>query len=209
MHKVGILDYGLGNLLSLARAIEHIGAKPIMINNAEETLKVDSLILPGVGAFPDGMSMVNDKNFKEVIQEHVKKGKAFLGICLGMQMLLSKGHEHRITDGLDLIEGEVLPLPNEMHNFKIPNINWHEIESAGINQWNSTIFKNTPEGSHFYFVHSFYAKPSKAENILSTTKFGTLTFASAIVKDNIYGTQFHPEKSGNEGLRILESFIQI
>jgi imidazole glycerol-phosphate synthase subunit HisH len=152
--------------------------------------------------------MINSKFFPSAISEYVKSGKNFMGICLGMQMLLSKGFEHRETDGLNIIQGDVIPLPTDSE-FKVPNINWHEIMKPNEQQWNKTILQNTKELTNFYFVHSFYANPSNKTDVLAETNFGNLRFASAIKKDNVFGTQFHPEKSGAQGLKILETLLKL
>ena len=206
--KVGIIDYGLGNLLSLTRAIIHLNADPIIVKYPEEIQSMDILILPGVGAFPDGMEMLKKNYLPEAINSFLKTGRYFMGICLGMQMMLSKGYEHNETEGLGLIEGSVKPLPNNL-SIKVPNINWHEIfQPSGIS-WENSILNSTNQGTSFYFVHSFYAEPTNKNNILAETNFGQFKFASAIHRDNIFGTQFHPEKSGIHGLKILETFLQL
>ena len=206
--NVGIIDYKMGNLLSLSRAFMHLNANPVIIEKPDDIKLVDILVLPGVGAFPDGMKMINENHFPVAINDFIKTGKNFMGICLGMQMMLSKGYEHKETSGLGLIEGSVRPLPNDTE-LKVPNINWHDISKPEIVSWDHSILKNTKEGSNFYFVHSFYAEPEFKENILAETHFGSLKFASAVKKDNVFGTQFHPEKSGNKGLRILETLLTL
>lgn len=205
---VSIIDYGMSNLLSICRAFEHIGAQVKVIDKGEDIFKADYLILPGVGAFPDGMKELRERKLVEPIQQFARSGKPLLGICLGMQMLLSKGYEHTETDGLGIIEGEVLPLPRDMKGFKVPNINWHSSEENNEGKWKDSIFVNTKTGTFFYFVHSYYAKPEKDKNILATSQFGDLRFAAAIRKENVTGTQFHPEKSGEDGLELLRRFIK-
>lgn len=209
MKSVSIIDYGMSNLLSICRAFEYVGAKVNIISTNEEIIKSDYLVLPGVGAFPDGMDELNSRKIPEGIHEFVKTGKPLLGVCLGMQMLLSKGFEHTETLGLNLIDGEVLALPKDELNFKVPNINWHEVIEPSENKWHNTIFKETPNNSFFYFVHSYFVLPKFEDNILSQTNFGSLNFASAIQKDNVMGTQFHPEKSGTNGLKLLKTFIDL
>ncbi len=209
MKTVSIIDYGMSNLLSICRAFEHVGAKVNIVTHNEEIVNSDYLVLPGVGAFPDGMAELNKRDLPEGINEFVKTGKPILGVCLGMQMLLSKGFEHIETLGLNLIEGEVLPLPQNLENYKVPNINWHSVIEPLENKWQNTIFNETPNNSFFYFVHSYFARPKLDENILRSTNFGSLNFASAIQKDNVMGTQFHPEKSGTNGLKLLKTFIDL
>ncbi len=209
MQTIGVIDYGMGNLLSLERALIHIGISVKMIDNYKEINSVDKLILPGVGAFPDGMNNIKKNNLQESINEFAKSGKPFLGICLGMQMMMSKGKEFQDTKGLNLIDGEVLPLPKNMPKNKVPNINWHNIIEPENKQWENSIFKNTENNTNFYFVHSYFVQPKNVENVLAYSMFGELKFCAAIQKDNIFGTQFHPEKSGKEGLKLLETFKNI
>lgn len=207
--NVSIIDYGMSNLLSICRAFEHVGAKVNIVTNEKEILDAEYLILPGVGAFPDGMNELNSRNLSHAIQEFSKKERPLLGICLGMQMLLSKGFEHKETNGLDIIPGEVLPLPKDMPNFKIPNINWHGVFEPTKDIWENSILKETENDTCFYFVHSYFAKPAKPEYILAESSFGTLKFAAAIKQNNVTGTQFHPEKSGEDGLKLLKMFLEL
>lgn len=206
---ISIIDYGMSNLLSITRAFEHVGAKVEMVYTPEEVLESDYLVLPGVGAFPDGMEHLNSRHLSPAIREFAKSGKPLLGICLGMQMLLSKGHEHHMTEGLDIIAGEVLPLPKEMKGFKVPNINWHSVFSPVQGRWENTILDGTEEETCFYFVHSYYAQPKNESDVLALSRFGTLNFAAAVKKDNVVGTQFHPEKSGEKGLQLLKRFTEL
>lgn len=207
--SVSIIDYGMSNLLSISRAFEHVGAKVDIVETPDAILKSDYLVLPGVGAFPDGMAELNKRHLVETIREFVKTGKPLFGVCLGMQMLLSEGHEHQLTAGINLIEGKVLPLPKDMPGFKVPNINWHSIYPPDANKWQSSILKDTEPESCFYFVHSYYAQPSNLDNVLALSKFGTLEFAASVINNNVMGTQFHPEKSGVDGLHLLQKFLEL
>jgi glutamine amidotransferase len=206
--KVSIIDYGMSNLLSICRAFEHIGAEVRVIEHADDVLQSDYLVLPGVGAFPDGMKELEKRALIDPVKQFAESGKPLLGVCLGMQMLLGKSYEHTVTPGLNIIEGEVLALPKDMKGFKVPNINWHSADWNRQDNWGQSIFRDTKNGACFYFVHSYYAKPANEEHILATTRFGDLKFTSAVKKDNVTGTQFHPEKSGEEGLKLLLNFIQ-
>lgn len=205
---VSIIDYGMSNLLSICRAFEHVGAHVNVISNEDEILKADYLILPGVGAFPDGMHELNTRNLTFAIQEFSKKERPLFGICLGMQMLLSKGFEHTETKGLDLIPGEVMPLPKDMTDFKIPNINWHPVSEPSQGLWENSVFQSSENETCFYFVHSYFAKPNHSEHILAESNFGSLKFAAAVKHNTISGTQFHPEKSGKEGLELLRNLLK-
>jgi glutamine amidotransferase len=206
--KVSIIDYGMSNLLSIQRAFEHVGADVNIVTTEKEILTADYLVLPGVGAFPDGMNELNSRHLVAAIKEFSQKERPLLGVCLGMQMLLSKGFEHTETQGLGLIEGDVLPLPKDMPNFKIPNINWHEITEPNQGRWINSILQNTKNDTCFYFVHSYFAKPKNPYDVLAETSFGVLKFAAAVQRNNICGTQFHPEKSGEQGLKILADFLK-
>lgn len=206
MKKVSIIDYGMSNLLSICRAFEHIGASVKVIDKPDQVESAEYLVLPGVGAFPDGMKELNARNLVEPVKKYVASGKPMLGVCLGMQMLLSKSYEHAETAGLDIIPGDVLALPKDIPGFKVPNINWHSIESR--DNWKDSILANTIGGTCFYFVHSYYTRPQRESDILANTNFGSLNFTCAVKRDNVTGTQFHPEKSGEEGLKLLENFIK-
>ncbi len=207
MKKVSIIDYGMSNLLSICRAFEHVGAEVKVVTTPTELESTDYLVLPGVGAFPEGMRELHARRFPDAIKRYVETERPFLGICLGMQMLLTTGTEHKETEGLGIIEGKVLPLPKNMPAFKVPNINWHSVYETPQNAWTSGIFKDTPQAACFYFVHSYYAAPEHASNILAESRFGDLPFAAALIKNNVTGTQFHPEKSGEEGLKMLKNFL--
>lgn len=207
--KVSIIDYGMSNLLSISRAFEHVGAQVRMVDHEKDILDAEYLVLPGVGAFPDGMNELKNRNLYHAIKEYSKNGRPLIGICLGMQMLLSKGFEHKETEGLDIIAGEVLALPKDMPHFKIPNINWHAINEPIEGKWKESILAQTHSDTCFYFVHSYYASPVSSDNILAESQFGDLKFAAAVIKDNVCGTQFHPEKSGEEGLKLLGQFLKL
>lgn len=207
MKKVAIIDYGMSNLLSICRAFEHVGAEVKIVHTPEEIASAGYLVLPGVGAFPDGMKELNERNLTGSIRQYAASGKPLLGICLGMQMLLSRGFEYNETPGLAIIPGDVLPLPLNIPSFKVPNINWHAINEPIQGRWKNTLMENTAPSTCYYFVHSYYASPSDESNILAVSDFGDLKFAAAVIKDNVVGTQFHPEKSGEDGLQLLRNFL--
>lgn len=212
MNTISIIDYGMSNLLSITRGFEKIGSKVTIISDPESILAADKLVLPGVGAFPDGMRELHKRQLIEPIRKHTKSGKPFLGICLGMQMMLTKGYEITETEGLDLIKGEVVKLPNINKNStlnKLPHMNWNIIKKTNNVGWINTILENNISGDYMYFVHSYFAKIENLENQLAYTPFGDINFTSAIVMDNCFGTQFHPEKSGEIGLKILKTFSNL
>lgn len=208
--EVAILDYGIGNVKSIANAVESIGAKSFLTRKEEEILNADALIFPGVGAFAKGMSNLMEYGLSDLIYKFTKTGKPFLGICLGMQMLLEESEEFGSTKGLGLIKGKVirLPLPENSHA-KLPHISWNGIIKPAENRWNSTILSGTSDRSDVYFVHTFVAAPTELSDVLAITEYGGIRFCSAVHKKNIYGMQFHPEKSGPVGLNILSKFISL
>jgi glutamine amidotransferase len=209
MKKVTIIDYGMSNLLSISRAIEKVGALVNLTENPNEIAKAELLILPGVGAFYDGMHELTKRNIPEAIGVFIKTGKPFLGICLGMQMMLGEGTEVKSTVGLGIIPGKVLPLPKTSamgHINTIPHIGWAPLNSTSEKY--STLLPNE-EASFMYFVHSFFASPDESKHSIASTIFSDIQFTSVINKDNAWGTQFHPEKSGEIGLKMLENFLNI
>ncbi|TGM31714.1 imidazole glycerol phosphate synthase subunit HisH [Leptospira biflexa] len=208
-----IIDYGVGNLLSVQRGFEHCGAKVEISSDPDQILKASHVILPGVGAFANAMEALHERNLTEVIHEVVKKGKPFLAICLGMQMLLDESEEFGLTKGLGLISGRVVPIPSTTSNGlsqKIPHIGWSELYPANqSNQWNSKILETLEFEDSVYFVHSFMALPIDNQNRLADTFYGGNRISSVIGRDNVFGCQFHPEKSGQVGLKILSQFIKL
>lgn len=201
MKRIVIIDYGLGNLRSVQKGLEHVGASPTISGNPEEILAADGIILPGVGAFIDAMKCLVP--LKKTIEEFADSGKPMLGICLGQQVLMSSSEEGGLTDGLDLIHGKVLRFPKS--ELKVPHMGWNNIR---ITQ-DHPLFKGIPDGSFVYFVHSYYVNTA-AENTLASCEYG-LEYAASVVnsKGNVMGTQFHPEKSGDTGLKILKNFVEM
>ncbi|HAT1771274.1 imidazole glycerol phosphate synthase subunit HisH [Legionella pneumophila] len=213
MSSVSIVDYGVGNLLSVARAFQYFDASVNLVSTPEEIMSADRLVLPGVGAFEDGMKGLTTLNFIEPIKQFARSGKPFLGICLGMQMMLSKSTEFGQHEGLGLIAGEVVSVPShgvdgQLH--KIPHIGWNELVSTSEGEdWCHTILKNIPLNSSVYFVHSFMAMPSNPKKRLADTLYDGQAISAVIKDENMYGCQFHPEKSGEVGLEIIKQFLQI
>ena len=193
--KVAVLDYGIGNVRSLTNALIKIGAEPFLTSERSLILGSDVLILPGVGAFGMGMKNLNERNLIPVIHEFVATGKPFLGICLGMQLLLEESEEFGYTKGLRLIKGKVVKMPLKSgSDVKLPHVSWNEIREPSKNRWNETFLTGTLKSSNFYFVHTFVAAPNNPEDILALTNYGGLDFCAAVQNKNVYGTQFHPEK---------------
>jgi glutamine amidotransferase len=210
MNKVSIIDYGMGNLLSMQRGLEKIGAQVSIASSPEKILQADRLVLPGVGAFPDGMAELEKRNMIEAIQEYVKTGKILLGVCLGMQMLFKESEEIQPTPGLGFINGRVIKLPEMREDGipnKVPHVAWSPIAPAQ-KTWEHTFLHFFNPGAYMYFVHSYFALPDQPSSILAQSSFGNFQFCSAAIHENVWGTQFHPEKSGENGLKILNNLIR-
>ena len=207
--KIAIVDYGVGNLFSVKKAFKYFLKNDDLIATEEPTdiLSADALVLPGVGSFESGVEGLKIRGLVEPIKKSAEQGKSILGICLGAQLLMSHGYEFGVFQGLDIIKGKVVKFPQSAKKTKIPHIGWNKIYLPKAGNWQGTILENTSENSDFYFVHSYILCPENPENILSLTTYGDYEFCSAIVKDKIYGTQFHPEKSAQSGLKIIETFI--
>ena len=207
--KIAIIDYGIGNVRSILGAFENQGVDVLLTNNKDEILKSDGLVLPGVGAFSHGMENLKSYDLVDAIKEYAISDRPFMGICLGMQLLFEESEEFGETKGLGLILGKVVKLPTkDSQNEKLPHVSWNELNSKNV-PWVDTILADIEEGSDMYFVHSFIAQPRDGDNILSTTEYSSHNFCSSVKKDNIFGCQFHPEKSGPTGLKIINNFIRM
>ena len=210
--NVVILDYGHGNLYSINQACIQVGYTPIISSCQSDIINADSLILPGVGAFKVAMDLLLKKELIEPIFEFVKKGNYMMGVCLGMQLLFETSQEFGINKGLGLIKGTVEKFPSEINDKKIrvPHIGWNNIiKNNQKKNWNSTPLFNISEENHFYFIHSYYAKPVDQQNILSISNYQDIQFCSSVQKDNVFGFQFHPEKSAQQGLTIYKNFLKL
>ena len=206
---IAVIDYGIGNVRSILSAFENQGANVFLTRDKNKILESDGVILPGVGAFSHGMDSLNKHGLVDIIKEYVESNKPFMGICLGMQMLFEESEEFGVTKGLGLISGKVVKLPTkDSQNEKLPHVSWNELNSGKI-QWPNTVLENIKEGSDMYFVHSFVAQPNNESNVLSTTEYSGYNFCSSVKSGNIYGCQFHPEKSGKIGLKIVKNFIRM
>lgn len=210
--KVAIIDYGLGNIFSISQAILHVGAIPVITKEPGEILNASHLVLPGVGAFGDAMQVLDQLDLIPVILDYVQTGKPLMGICLGMQLLFEKSEEFGTNTGLGLIEGNIVKFPSqnsEKERIKVPQIAWNQIYKKDAQGWDDSPLSSLEEGSFMYFVHSFYTKPQNEDSVLSTTNYAGINYCSSVKKENIFGFQFHPEKSGHEGLKIYRNFINI
>lgn len=208
---ITMIDYGASNIRSAQKAFEHIGADVILTEDPEVVRKADKLVLPGVGAFGSGMAGLHERNLPAAIRESVQRGVPFLGICVGMQLMFDTGYEMGTHQGLGLMPGKVVRFPDNLtihnsqstiHNLKVPHMGWNQLEPT----WESPLIADTKKGDYAYFVHSYYCDPDDPTAVLAWTDYG-LPFASIVAKDNVYGLQFHPEKSQSVGLHILENFM--
>ena len=211
--KVTIIDYGAGNLLSLKRAFEFLESKVVITSDQKLITNSSRIVLPGVGAFAKAMKSIRDLNLEETIISVAKKGVPFLGICLGMQLLLSESEEFGHTKGLNLIPGKVESInkiSGGKENLKIPHIGWNTIQkSKNSKSSNQTLFNDLRADDSFYFVHSFASVPKNSENRLFDTIYESVILSAVIGNNNVYGFQFHPEKSGKNGLKLLKKFLEI
>ena len=200
---IGIINYGTGNIRSVTNAVTYCTDQPVMVVDRPGDLDACSkLILPGVGAFGKAMAQIREKGFDSAIQEQVKKGKYVLGICLGMQLLAGESHEFGSCAGLDLIPGEIRALDRGSKDLRIPHMGWNHIDINTLDP----IFHGISNQTDFYFAHSYCFDPENTGHVLAKTGYG-IEFASVIGKDNVYGVQFHPEKSQGAGLALINNFV--
>ena len=201
---IAIIDYGVGNLFSLSCSLNHLGLESVITRDENVLKDADRIILPGVGAFGDASMKLRATGLVDTLRELAGNGKPLLGICLGMQLLFDKSYEFGEWDGLSLVHGSVCPLADDISSdLKIPHIGWNSIHFPK----KSPLFKYSKEGDYVYYVHSFYAKNCE-ESTIATSEYGT-TVTGAVQCGSVFGTQFHPEKSGEAGLRILRAFSEV
>lgn len=200
---VAIIDYDAGNIRSVEKAVRYLGKEVTVTSEPEEILAADRVILPGVGAFGDAMKRLHAMGLVEVIRQAAGRGTPFLGICLGLQLLFEKSEESPGVPGLGLLQGEILRLP-ELPGLKVPHIGWNSLKYPNPGR----LFRGIPEDSYVYFVHSYYLKAQDEGIVTATTEYGTLVHAS-VESGNLFACQFHPEKSSETGLTILENFLSI
>ena len=200
---IAIIDYDAGNLKSVEKALQYLGEECIVTRDKEKLLKADKIILPGVGAFGDAMEKLHKFGLVDVIHKLVKENKPFLGICLGLQLMFESSEEGPGVKGLGLLPGKIVKFP-EKEGFKIPHMGWNSIDVKE----GSRLFKGVSNNSYVYFVHSYYLQAENENDVAATTEYITHVHAS-VEHDNIFACQFHPEKSGDVGLRILKNFCEI
>lgn len=202
-----IIDYGVGNLFSLKSSLSYIGVEACVSGEYDIIKSADRIILPGVGAFGDAAAKLRDNGLDEFLKAEAKSGKPLLGICLGMQLLFDRSYEYGNSDGLGLISGEVKSIKNIIPNrYKVPHIGWNSLNFSELGR-NSPLFKYVGTGDYVYFVHSFAAMDCE-DSLLASAEYG-VPLTAAVSSGNVYGCQFHPEKSGNVGLKILKAFCEL
>ena len=200
---ITIIDYGMGNIHSVQKALQLYKAEVVVTNKPDYICAAEKLVLPGVGAFDDAMSELKRQGLIPLITEHIKKNKAFLGICLGMQLLFEESEEAKVSKGLGILKGKVKRFPDKK-GLKVPHMGWNQLNKVSRD---CPLLKDIPESSFVYFCHSYYPEPSD-DAVAARTDYGD-GFASAVWKDNVYGAQFHPEKSQKVGLKMIENFVNL
>ena len=199
---IGMIDYGVGNLFSLCSSCKAIGQEAFVSGDASELAKADRLILPGVGAFEDAAKKLRETGMADFVRQQAAEGKPLLGICLGMQMLFERSYEYGCHEGLGLLKGQVVPMEGKLPpELKIPHMGWNALEVKGGKLLSGM------DGQYVYFVHSFFAENCD-DSLSAVTQYG-IPITAAVEKGNVYGCQFHPEKSGNVGLNILRKFAEV
>ena len=202
-----VIDYGMGNLHSVRKALEVVGGSARVSSRAGEILKADKIVFPGVGSFGEAMKELNRRKLVKPIKDAIAGGKPFLGLCLGLQLLFERSEEAPGVRGLSVLKGDVKRF--RVKGLKVPHMGWNQIvQRTAYSVQRNTILKSVPKGSYMYFVHSYYVKPKDKKVVLTTTSYG-IDFASGVCKDNVYAFQFHPEKSQTLGLKILNNFVHL
>ena len=200
---IAIIDYGAGNIQSVSKALAHIGCEAFITRDKDKILKADGAVLPGVGSFGDTMDTMTEYGIKDTIIEYTKSGKPFLGICLGLQLLFPKSEESPDAEGLGIFDGSITKIPSG-EGLKIPHIGWNSLDIKK----SDGLFKGIGKNPYVYFVHSYFLNASDKSIVSAQTEYG-VTIDAAVEKGNVYATQFHPEKSGETGLKILRNFADI
>ncbi len=213
--KVAVIDYGIGNVFSVCNALRKIGEEPLLTDKAAEIESADRIILPGVGAFGKAVDALKSRGLDEVLKRYRETGRPFMGICVGLQMALARGTEFGDFDGLGYIDGDVVRIPGDADDGSplcVPHISWGPLYAASgaEERWRESIFGDfLSGGASAYFVHSFHCVPKDASTILAETEYGGHRLTAAVQADNFVGTQFHPERSGEIGQRVLRRFMAI
>lgn len=210
---VTVVDYGIGNIFSVRRALEVSGiASVILTAEPEEIRRANRIVLPGVGSFQDGMRGLSDRGLIAPLKEFAKSGNPLLGICLGMQLLATVGEEFGVSEGLDLIPGRVIRIPEtdlSGNTLKAPFVGWRSLIKTDTSSWENSVLSNLSEDDSVYLVHSYYFCAENLRDVTAMYEYGSRRITAAVLRDNISGLQFHPEKSGAVGLSIMRRFLEI
>lgn len=206
--KIVVVDYGVGNIHSAIKGLKRFTGDVVLSEDPVEIRSASALVLPGQGAFEAGMDGLRVRGLLDSVKQAAHSGKPVLGICLGAQLMLERGFEFGECEGLGLMPGTVLRFP-PLQGEKTPHMGWNAIEEPAPGKWQGTALEGLRTGAEMYFIHSYIMQPTEGSHVLATTVYGGLRFPSVIGKGNIIGCQFHPEKSGEEGLRIIRSFIEL
>lgn len=220
MTKVAILDYDLGNLFSVKHACQHVGMSAEITDDPEVIAGADIAILPGVGAYRDAMHNLTQKHLTQTIYDFVESGRLMVGICLGLQLFMTRSHEYGIHQGLNLIAGEVQRFDHPQYEFgqgnhahlrqlKVPQVGWNNIQCTDNDRWQASYLHKVANDEPMYFVHSYYVVPEDETVVLATADYGGIEFCASIQKDNIFACQFHPERSGKQGLEIYKTIAEM
>ena len=205
---IAVVDYGMGNLHSVAKGLERVGGEVVVTHDAQVVAAADKVVLPGVGAFRDCLANLDRFGLRAAVAARLTDERPFLGICLGFQLLFERSHEYGLHDGFGRLKGEVVPFPADLADdgvrLKVPHMGWNEVQPRGDNP----LFAGIPAGATFYFCHSYYARPADEASIAATCHYG-LDYCCMVAAGNLFGVQFHPEKSQRWGLQVLENFVRL
>jgi glutamine amidotransferase len=205
--QVSLLDYGVGNLFNLRRAFEHLGCECTLITDIDAIRSAARLVIPGVGAFGEGIANIEKLGVVSAVREYARSGKPLMGICLGMQLLFDESEELGRWKGLEIIPGSVTRFAQG--SWKLPHIAWNSLEHAAHDSWSGTVLDGVPEGALMYFNHSYFVTPVDSRVGLASTQYAGIRFVSVARKDNVSACQFHPERSGEWGLKLLSNFARL
>ncbi|MDO8573463.1 MAG: imidazole glycerol phosphate synthase subunit HisH [Candidatus Daviesbacteria bacterium] len=205
--KIAIIDYQLSNLFSVKHAFDYLNVESAISSDKSVILNADAAILPGVGAFGDAMNNLKKLGLIEVVNSLITSGKPFMGVCLGMQLLFSESEEFGAHEGLNIIKGKVVKFAKPDKLIKVPQIGWNQIQKTEAG-WKNSPLKNIKNRDFMYFVHSYYVVPDNSNAVLSETIYEDIKYCSSLLSDNIFATQFHPEKSGQEGIKIYRDWLK-
>ncbi len=209
MRSISVVDYGVGNLKSVSRAIEEAGGSVKFIKDSESLLSADRILLPGVGAFGHCVNELKNRQLFDSVKAYIEKERPLLGICVGMQMLLDVGLEFGKHEGLGFISGEVAKIPVPSKKVKLPHIGWNNLSFFSDESKKCPLLSSIKESDYFYFLHSYRSVPSTDQNVLATTDYEGVKIPALIGRGSVYGCQFHPEKSGVKGIQVLKNFLSL